>query len=605
MSINRIVCEDTYYVGASNRKATLFENIYPITHGASFNSYIIMDEKTCLFSGTDESVTDTYLERVKTTLGERKLDYLVIQHMEPDHSSSLKRVIETYPEVTIVLNAKIHVMFNNFNPGICLKNVISVNENDTLSLGKHTLVFINAPMVHWPEVMFVYDTYTKSLFSADAFGTFGALDGEIIANKDKFDRELKDEARRYYTNIVGKYGVQVQSVLKKAAGIQIENILPLHGPIWKDNLAYYINLYDKWSRYEPEVNGVMIVYGSIYGHTEEAANLLAEKLALLGVKDIVCYNASITDKSYLLAEVFKYSHIVFASSTYNMGIFTPIDELITYIQHHAMQNRKYSIIENGSWAPNSGKLMIEKLSTLKGFEMVGEKFTFKSAIKPEDVEKLDVLAKQIAESVGVKPLPKSALYDLTYGLFVLGTENDGKQNGCIINTVNQVASNPDKLMISVNKANYSAETLIKTKKANLSILTTKTPFDVFKRFGFQSGRNVDKYDGFSNVEKANNGINYLTRFANAYISVEVIEVLDLGSHYGFICSIVDSKVLNDDESLTYAYYMREIKPQTTKTNKKKGWVCKICGYVYEGEVLPKDFICPICKHGAEDFEEIK
>ena len=230
--------------------------------------------------------------------------------------------------------------------------------------------------------MFVYDTYTKSLFSADAFGTFGALDGEIIANKDKFDRELKDEARRYYTNIVGKYGVQVQSVLKKAAGIQIENILPLHGPIWKDNLAYYINLYDKWSKYEPEVNGVMIVYGSIYGHTEEAASLLAEKLALLGVKDIVCYNASITDKSYLLAEVFKYSHIVFASSTYNMGIFTPIDELITYIQHHAMQNRKYSIIENGSWAPNSGKLMIEKLSTLKGFEMVGDKFTFKSAIKP-------------------------------------------------------------------------------------------------------------------------------------------------------------------------------------------------------------------------------
>lgn len=606
MYIDRIICEDTYYVGASNRKANLFENIYPITHGASFNAYIIKDEKTCLLDGCDESVVDVYLNNVKKCLGDRPLDYLVIQHMEPDHSSSLRRIIELYPDVTVVLNQKIHVMFKNYNDGVCLKNIISVNENDTLSLGKHTLVFINAPMVHWPEVMFVYDAYTKSLFSADAFGTFGALDGNIIADKDKFDRDLKDEARRYYTNIVGKYGVQVQDVLKKASGIQIENILPLHGPIWKDNLSYYISLYDKWSRYEPEVDGVLIVFGSIYGHTEEAANLLADSLAELGAKDVVVYDASRVDKSYLLAEAFKYSHIVFASSTYNMGIYTPVEEFITYLKHHALQNRKFSVIENGSWAPNSGKLMVEQLSSFKGFEMVGEKVTFKSSVKEEDAVKIRNLASQIYDSLNKKAPLSNPLYNLTYGLFVLTTEMDGKQNGCIINTVNQVASKPDTLMIAVNKANYTAEVLSKTKKANINILTSKTPFDVFKRFGFQSGRNVDKFEGFDTVKKAENGINVLTRFANSYISVEVEEILDLGSHYGFLCKIVNSEVINDDESLTYAYYMANIKPKVKKPEtKKKGWVCKICGYIYEGEVLPKDFICPLCKHGAEDFEEIK
>ena len=375
---NREVCKDTYYVGASDRRLALFENIYPLTNGASYNSYIILDEKTCVLDGVDHSVRDIYIDKVKAALNGRKLDYLVIQHMEPDHACCLKDLIAVYPDLTVVLNNKTWEMFQNFNEGVEVKNVKIVQEMDTLSLGKHTLVFVFAPMVHWPEVMVTYDAFTKTLFSADAFGTFGALSGNLFADRVKFEKEFEDEARRYYTNIVGKYGTQVQAILKKASTIEIETICPLHGPIWRQDLNYLIGLYDKWSRYEPEVNGALIVYGSVYGHSEVAANIIADTLSELGLKEIALYDASKTDKSYLVAEAFKYSHLIVCASTYNMGIFTPVEEFLLDLKYHNLQNRKFAVVENGSWAPNSGSLIVKILSDLKDWEQIGDKMMGKS-----------------------------------------------------------------------------------------------------------------------------------------------------------------------------------------------------------------------------------
>ena len=602
---NREVCKDTYYVGASDRRLALFENIYPLTNGASYNSYVILDEKTCVLDGVDTSVREIFLEKVKAALGDRKLDYLVVQHMEPDHAACLKDLVALYPDLTVVLNSKTLDMFKNFNEGVEVENVKLVQEFDTLSLGKHTLTFVFAPMVHWPEVMVTYDSYTKTLFSADAFGTFGALSGNLFADRVKFEKEFEDEARRYYTNIVGKYGTQVQAILKKAGTIEIENICPLHGPIWRQDLNYLLSLYDKWSRYEPEVNGALIVYGSVYGHTEVAANLIADTLSDLGLKEIALYDASKTDKSYLVAEAFKYSHIIVCSSTYNMGIFTPVEEFLLDLKYHNLQNRKFAVVENGSRAPNSGSLIVKILSDLKDFEQIGEKVTFKSSVKTLDAEKIVNLAKEVFDTLPQRKVESNPLFNLSYGLYVLSTFDGKKQNGCIINTVNQVANNPDRIMVCVNKQNYTAEVLKETKKANISILTKHTPFSIFKRFGFQSGKNVDKFCNFEDVKLAKNGIYYLTKFANSYISLDVIETIDLGSHYGFVCTISETKALNSDTSLTYDYYMNEIKPIPPKSTKKVGRICKICGYVYEGEELPKDFICPICKHGVEDFEKLK
>lgn len=600
------VCENTYYVGGSDRRLALFENIYPLTNGASYNSYLILDEKTCLIGGVDSSVIDFSLKRIKETLDGKDLDYFVIQHMEPDHSASIVKLINLYPKVTIVLSQKALDMLRNFNEGLLVENIMTVKEFDKLNLGKHILTFINTPMVHWPEVIMTYDMYTKTLFSADAFGTFGALSGNLFAERSSFEKYYEDEARRYYTNIVGKYGPQVLSALDKASTIDIANIFPLHGPLWNKDLTYILNLYTKWASYTPEVEGALIVYGSVYGSSEIAANLIADDLALLGVKNIAMYDASKTDKSYLVAEAFKYSHLIVVSSTYNMGIFTPVEEFLLDLKYHNLQNRKFSVVENGSWAPNSGKLIIDILSNLKGFEMIGEKVTFKSSVKKENAEQLDNLSRLIADTIKTEKPTSNPLFNLTYGLFVLSSKLGEKQNGCIINTVTQVASMPDRIMFCVNKNNYSADIIKETKKCNISVLTESATFALFKRFGFQSGRDVNKFDGFNDYAIANNGIAYITKSSNAYFSLKVIDIIDLGTHYGFIATIDDSKVLSNEKSVTYSYYMNYIKPAVKKdTSKKTGWICKICGYIYEGENLPADFICPICKHGASDFERIK
>ena len=383
--------EELIYVGASDRKLALFENVYPIPRGVSYNSYLLRDEKTVLFDTADSSVREQYFENVAAALDGRKLDYLVVNHMEPDHAALIADLLLRYPETTVVTTAKAAQMMEQFI-GVKPTKLQTVKESDQLVTGRHTLTFVMAPMVHWPEVMMTYDLTDKILFSADAFGTFGALNGNIFADEVNFDRDWLDDARRYYINIVGKYGVQVQNVLKKASGLDIQMICPLHGPIWRENLSYFIEKHDIWSSYRPEEEGVLIIYGSIYGHTASAAEKMAAVLANHGVKGIAMYDASHTDASQLVAECFRYSHLVLASSTYNAGIFTPIENLLHDLKAHSWQNHTVAIIENGTWAAQSGKAMRTILEEMKNITILGEDLSLKSAMKESQMEDLNFLA---------------------------------------------------------------------------------------------------------------------------------------------------------------------------------------------------------------------
>jgi flavorubredoxin/flavin reductase (DIM6/NTAB) family NADH-FMN oxidoreductase RutF/rubredoxin len=599
----RLVTKDTYYVGASDRRLALFENIYPLTNGVSYNSYIIMDKKIAIMDTVDSSIGATFFKKINDTLNGRTPDYLVIDHMEPDHSATISQTLEKYPNITIVCNDKILTMLNNYFEKLNLKNVKVVKEFDVLDLGEHKLTFIFAPMVHWPEVMMTYDTTTKTLFSADAFGTFGALSGNLFAHEVDFDHDYLDEARRYYTNIVGKYGQQVQAVLKKAATIEIETICPLHGPIWRQDIPYILDKYDKWSAYEPEKKGVLVCYASVYGHTEEAANLVCDELAMEGIRDIHCYDVSKTDKSYLVAEAFKYSHIFILSTTYNMQIFTKMEEFLMDLKYHNLQNRTVAVIENGSWAPQSGTLIKNIFATMPGIKIIPSTLTIKSALKENQMDDLRKIISEMARDFPKAVLNTNPLFKINYGLYVLVTKDDNKANGCIVNTVSQVCT--DKVLISVNKANYSAELFKKNKIANICVLTNHCTFDIFKRFGYQSGKTVDKFLGFTNYRLAKNGLPYISKYSNSYMSVECVEEFDLGSHIGFLCKVVGGEQLSNEDSVTYAYYLDNIKPKPARDEKKiVGWRCKICGYIYEGKDLPKDFVCPICKHPASDFEKI-
>jgi len=392
------ITNDLFYVGASDRKLALFENIYPIPRGVSYNSYLLMDEKTVLFDTTDASVSGQFFENVGAVLGQRKLDYIVVHHMEPDHAATLQDLLLRHPEATVVTTAKAAQMIEQFF-GQKPAALQLVKEGETLGTGNHTLCFTMAPMVHWPEVMMTYDTTAKTLFSADAFGTFGALSGNLFADEVNFEAEWLNDARRYYINIVGKYGIQVQNVLKKAAALDIQMICPLHGPVWRENLGFFIGKHDTWSKYEPEDKGVVIIYGSIYGHTEAAALRLGTLLGERGVKGIKAYDASHTHASKLVAECFRASHIVFASSTYNNGLFTPIESLLLDLKAHAWQKRSVALIENGSWAPQSGKLMRAELEQMKDITIIGETLSLKSSMQPLQEEQLANLADQIVQSL--------------------------------------------------------------------------------------------------------------------------------------------------------------------------------------------------------------
>lgn len=392
------ITQDLMYVGASDRRTALFENIYPIPRGVSYNSYLLLDEKTVLLDATDAAVSEQFFENVDAALAGRQLDYLVVNHMEPDHGALIAPLLLRYPQATVVATAKAAQMMEQFF-GNKPENLQVVKEGDTLCPGRHTLSFIMAPMVHWPEVMITYDQTDGTLFSADAFGTFGALSGNLFADEVAFDTEWISDARRYFVNIVGKYGIQVQNVLKKASSLDIKRICPLHGPIWRENIAYFINKHDLWSRYEPEEKGVVIIYGSIYGHTESAALRLGTLLAQRGVKGIKVYDASRTHVSELVAECWRVSHIVLAASTYNNGLFTPIEELLLDLKAHAFQNRTWALIENGTWAPQSGKLMRTELEQMKDIAIVGETLTLKSAATAGQEEQLSALADAIVKTL--------------------------------------------------------------------------------------------------------------------------------------------------------------------------------------------------------------
>lgn len=387
--------KDLYYLGGSDRRIGLFENHIPVPRGVSYNSYLLADEKTVLFDTVDLAVSELFFENLEFALGGRELGYLVVHHMEPDHSATFLRLIEKYPGVTVVTNQKVAAMLQNFFP-FSGKNVLLVKEGDTLSVGRHTLSFVFAPMVHWPEVMMTYIPEGGILFSADAFGTFGALGGSIFADEVHFEEEFLSDARKYYFNIVGKYGFQVQNVLKKAEGLDIRLVCPLHGPVWRENFAWYLKKYDIWSKYEPEEKGVALFYASIYGHTQNAAEILAAELAKRGVF-VKVYDVSNTHVCDLLAEAFRYSHIVFASATHNNGIFLCMEELLSDLKAHFFQNRKYSLVENGSWAPQAGALMQAEIDGMKNMQKLGETVRILSSVKEETRGALLALADAIAE----------------------------------------------------------------------------------------------------------------------------------------------------------------------------------------------------------------
>lgn len=605
------ITKDMYWVGASDRRLALFENVYPIPRGVSYNSYVLLDEKTILLDTVDRSVSDLFLENLAHVLGGRKLDYIVVNHMEPDHCATLQEVARLYPEAKIVVNVKTVQMIKQFFTFDIDSRAHIVGEMDTLCTGRHTLAFVMAPMVHWPEAMVTYDTTDKVLYSADAFGTFGAINGNIFADEVNFETEYLEDARRYYTNIVGKYGTQVQALLRKAAPIEIRMICPLHGPVWRKNIDWFVDKYVKWGTYTPEENAVMVAYASVYGNTENTANIIASKLADAGVRNVKVYDVSATHSSVIVAEAFRVSHIVFASTTYNAGIFVNMENLLNDIVAHNLQNRTIALVENGTWAPTAGGLMREKLSALRNCTILNDTLTLHSSLKEDQMAQVDALVAAVVGSMKPadvivhddKKVEPNAMFKLSYGLFVL-TAKGTRDNGCIINTVTQITDTPKRISIAVNKANHTHDLIMNSGVFNVSVLTTDATFALFQRFGFQSGREVDKFDGFTDVARSENGLYYVTQASNAFISGKVIQTLDYGTHTVFIADVTEAKVLSNAPSLTYAYYFEHVKPKPAALSEQKGWVCKICGYVYEGDELPADFICPLCKHGAEDFERL-
>ena len=606
------ITESIYYIGASDRRLALFENVYPIPEGVSYNSYFIDDEKTAVIDTVDKSVSGVFFENIAHLLHGRSLDYVIVNHMEPDHAATLGELMEKYPSAKVVCNAKILAMIKQFFSFDIDSSAVIVKEGEPFSIGSHVFNFVMAPMVHWPEVMVTYESTEKVLFSADAFGVFGALSGNIFADRLEFDIK---EARRYYTNIVGKYGTQVRALLAKASTLEIAFICPLHGPVWRKDFSYIIDKYDKWSSYTPEDKAVAVFYGSIYGNTQNVAEVLCTMLSKRGIDNIALYDVSKTHPSYLIAEAFRCSNLVFASSTYNAGIFVNMETFIHDLVSHNIQNRTVSIIENGSWAPTSGSLMKKLIESCKNMTVLPTTLSVKSSMKPEQLDTLSAIADEIAASlipeeqsseITETAIEPNAMFKLSYGLFVLSANNNGKDNGCIINTVMQVTDNPKRITIAINKANYTHDMIMKDGRFNVSVLSTDADFALFKNFGFASGKDTDKFAPYSeSISRSANGLYYLTHFTNAYISAKVISVQDFGTHSVFTADVVEAKVLSDIPSMTYEYYFENVKPKPVTEENKTGYVCKICGYVYEGDVLPEDYVCPLCKHGPEDFEKIQ
>lgn len=393
------ITDDLYWVGGSDRRLALFENAYPIPRGISYNAYVLLDEKTILFDTVDRAITGQFLENVTAVLGDRTLDYVIINHMEPDHCATLGEIVRIYPDVKVICNAKTIPMIKQFYDFDIDSRAVIIKEGDSFCSGKHNLAFYMAPMVHWPEVMVTYDTTDKILFSADGFGTFGAMNGNLFADELNFERDWLDDARRYYTNIVGKYGTSVQTLLRKAATLDIQYICPLHGPVWRSDINWYVDKYLTWSSYEPEEKAVMIAYGSIYGNTENAATILASRLAERGIKRIAMYDVSVTHPSIIISEAFRCSHLVFAAATYNSGIFSNMEHLLLDLKAHNLQNRTVALIENGSWGLLAAKKMTEIFSGMKDMRILDQTISIKSSVKEDQLAEIAALATTISDSI--------------------------------------------------------------------------------------------------------------------------------------------------------------------------------------------------------------
>ena len=593
------ITNDIKYVGVNDHEIDLFEGQYVVENGMAYNSYVIMDEKIAVMDTVDARFTHEWLDNIENIIGSRQPDYLVIQHMEPDHSANIANFMNVYQNTKIVSTEKAFAMMRQFFGTDFEGHKIVVGEGDTLSLGKHNLTFVLAPMVHWPEVMVTYDSADKVLFSADGFGKFGALDVE---------EDWACEARRYYIGIVGKYGVQVQNLLKKASGLDIQIICPLHGPVLTENLGYYLNLYQTWSSYAAETEGIVIAYTSVYGHTKKAVETLADKLLKEGCPKVVVHDLARCDIAEAVEDAFRYSKLVLATTTYNADIFPFMREFIHHLTERNFQNRVIGLMENGSWAPLAAKTMKQMLAGCKNLTFAENVVHIKSALNEESAGQLEALAAELChdyleqQSETANKNDLTALFKIGYGLYVV-TSNDGKKdNGLIVNTVTQVTDTPNRVAVTINKQNYSHHVIKQTGIMNVNCLSTAAPFKVFETFGFQSGRTVDKFADCTPL-RSDNGLVFLPRYINAFMSLKVEQYVDFGTHGMFICSITEARVISNAETMTYTYYQNNVKPKP-QTEGKKGFVCKICGYIYEGDVLPDDFICPLCKHGAADFEPI-
>ena len=594
------ITNDIRYIGVNDHETDLFEGQYAVPNGMAYNSYLILDEKTAVLDTVDQHFTHEWLDNLAAALNGRTPDYLIVQHMEPDHSANVRQFLNAYPEAVVVSSAKAFAMMKNYFGTDFAERRIVVGEGDTLSLGSHVLTFVTAPMVHWPEVIVTYDSRDKVLFSADGFGKFGALDAQ---------EDWADEARRYYFGIVGKYGAQVQALLKKAAGLDIQIICPLHGPVLKENLGDYLNLYQIWSSYGSESEGIVIAYTSVYGHTKKAVELLADKLTVSGCPKVVVHDLARTDLSKAVADAFRYSKLVLATTTYNADIFPFMKEFIHHLTERGFKNKTVALIENGSWAPLAAKTMKSMLESCKNLTYADTTVKILSALSEESSAQVDALARELTRDYVAQngdtanKHDMAALFNIGYGLYAVTCSDGSKDNGLIVNTVTQITNAPNRVAVCINKQNYSHHVIRQTGIMNVNCLSVDAPFSIFETLGFQSGRTVNKFEHLP-VLRADNGLAFLPKYINSFLSLRVEQYIDLDTHGMFICSVTEARVISDQETMTYSYYQAHVKPKPA-TEGKKGWVCKVCGYVYEGESLPEDFVCPLCKHGAADFEPIR
>ena len=594
------ITNDIRYIGVNDHNIDLFEGQYDVPNGMAYNSYVICDEKIAVMDTVDKNFTHEWLDNLSAVLGNRTPDYLIVQHMEPDHSANIVQFMNAYPNAVIVSSAKAFTMMQNFFGTDFADRRVVVGEGDTLSLGRHTLTFVTAPMVHWPEVIVTYDSTDKVLFSADGFGKFGALDVE---------EEWACEARRYYFGIVGKYGDQVKALLKKAAELDIRIICPLHGPVLSENLDEYLNLYNTWASYGVESEGIVLAYTSVYGHTKEAVERLADKLKAKGCPKVVVNDLARVDMAEAVEDAFRYGKIVLATTTYNAEIFPFMQQFIHQLVERGFKNKTVALIENGSWSPLAAKTMRSMLEPCKNLTFTDTTVKILSALNDESKAQLDALADELTKDYVAQNAETankydfSALFKIGYGLYVV-TSHDGKRdNGLIVNTVSQVTSSPKRIAVCINKENYSHHIIKQTGMMNVNCLSVDAPFSVFESFGFRSGRTADKFAGLEPL-RSDNGLAFLPQYINSFMSLKVEQIVDLDTHSMFICSVTEARVMSDKETMTYTYYQEHVKPKPN-TEGKKGWVCKVCGYVYEGDELPEDFVCPLCKHGAADFEPIQ